>query len=105
MQHQFCLHVPSRLYLDQTLGTEHEKRDQRESEGRWEGGKRGVFLLPVILPAPFGHATRVPSSVFDPNRDDWGRARDVCIMIPFLAPHLKKTPPFQGKMVNKPPFP
>ena len=91
MQHQFCCKlVPSHLYLDQTRRTEHEKRDQRESEGRWEGGKRGVFLLPIILPAPFGHASRVPSSVFDPNHgDDWGLAREVYIMIPFYAPRLK----------------
>ena len=90
MQHQFCYKlVPSRLYLDQKRRTEHEKRDQREREGRWEGGKRGVFLLPIILPAPFAQASRVPSSEFDPNRDDWGRVREVCIMIPFLAPPLK----------------
>ena len=52
------------------------------------GGKLPSFLLPIAPHAPFGHASRVPSSVFDPNRDDWGRVSkiDVALHYELLSP-------------------
>ena len=32
-----------------------------------------VFLLPITPRAPFSHASSVPSSACDPNKDDWAR--------------------------------
>ena len=55
--------------LKSPLGLNGEKYDQGERDGCWEG----AFLPPITPSAPFRHASRVPSSSCDPNREDWGR--------------------------------
>ena len=35
----------------------------------------GVFLVPITPPSPFGHASCILFSAYDPNRDDRGQVR------------------------------
>ena len=36
---------------------------------------QGVFLVPITPPFPFGHASCILFSAYDPNRDDWEQVR------------------------------
>ena len=49
--------------------SQRKRCDQGECDGCWEG----VFLLSITHSALFRHASSVPSSSYNPNREDWGR--------------------------------